>query len=302
MGVGASKQLDMEGIIMVYLQDVIEGVEKFVFFIGYPRSGHSIIGSMMDAHPDMVIAHEFMLFRKWQGQQALKSKGRLFNALYRRSLLDATEGSRTMDRDSKGYTLQMEQSWQGRFRKLKVIGDKSGGMVAKLYAENPEDVWRSYQEIVDTVKIPVRVLHVVRNPYDMIATQCLFNASGVLGHKANATANHPYNNSENIIYKIQRLYTHASGINRILHEWGLDVLEIHSADHVRDPKGTMQRICDFLELECPEDYLQQCYDKTFKTLSRSRDLVVWSPETRKMVEEGMREFPFLHRYSFEKDY
>ena len=35
---------------------------------------------------------------------------------------------------------------------------------------------------------------------------------------------------------------------------------------------TIQQICDFFEVECSEDYLQQCYDKTFKTLSRSRDL------------------------------
>ena len=29
-------------------QSVVEGVEKFVFFVGYLRSGHSIIGSVMD--------------------------------------------------------------------------------------------------------------------------------------------------------------------------------------------------------------------------------------------------------------
>ena len=92
-----------------------------------------------------------------------------------------------------------------------------------------------------------------------------------------------------------------NAVNRILKEWGLDVLEIHNADHIRDPKGTIRQICDFLEVECPEDYLQQCHDKTFKTLSRSRELVVWSPETRKMVEEGMREFPHFHRYSIEKE-
>ena len=286
----------------MYLQDVIDGVEKFVFFVGYSRSGHSIIGSMMDAHPDMVIAHEFMLFKKWQNQPMLKSKENLFNALYRDSLLDATEGMRTVEKDMKGYTLQMEQSWQGRFRKLKVIGDKSGGMVAKLYAKNPNDAHRTYLEISDTVKIPIRVLHVVRNPYDIIATQLLFNASGVLGHKFEATVDHPYNNTAGLILKMQGLVRRASSVMTMLNDWNLDVLEIHSADHIKDPKGTMQQICDFLEVECPGDYLQQCYDKTFKTLSQSRELVVWSQDTLKMVEEGTRKFPFFLRYSFEKDY
>ena len=40
-------------------QSAVEGVEKYVFFAGYPRSGHSMIGSVMDAHPNMVIAHEY---------------------------------------------------------------------------------------------------------------------------------------------------------------------------------------------------------------------------------------------------
>ena len=34
-------------------QQDVDGVEKFVFFVGYGRSGSSIIGSMMDAHPNM---------------------------------------------------------------------------------------------------------------------------------------------------------------------------------------------------------------------------------------------------------
>jgi hypothetical protein len=37
-------------------------VERFALFVGYPRSGHSLIGSLLNAHPDMVIAHELGVF------------------------------------------------------------------------------------------------------------------------------------------------------------------------------------------------------------------------------------------------
>ena len=37
--------------------NVTRGIKKFVFFAGYARSGHSIIGALMDAHPHVVIAH-----------------------------------------------------------------------------------------------------------------------------------------------------------------------------------------------------------------------------------------------------
>lgn len=33
-------------------------LERFCLFIGYPRSGHSLVGSLVDAHENAVISHE----------------------------------------------------------------------------------------------------------------------------------------------------------------------------------------------------------------------------------------------------
>ena len=48
-------------------------------------------------------------------------------------------------------------------------------------------------------------------------------------------------------------------------------------------------ICDWVEAECTEEYLQECYDKTKKVVSRSRNvnLVVWTAEVRNMVEKSI---------------
>ena len=116
-------------------QKDVDGVQKFVFFVGYERSGHSIIGSMMDAHPDMIIAHEYHLFKNWRKQ--LMNKAYLFKALYSKSFADATKGLRRAQANSKGYTLHMNNSWQGQFNHLKVIGDKSGGVTSRLYKQSP---------------------------------------------------------------------------------------------------------------------------------------------------------------------
>ena len=43
----------------------LQSVEAFCIFIGYPRSGHSLLGSLLDAHPEMVIAHELDVLRSW---------------------------------------------------------------------------------------------------------------------------------------------------------------------------------------------------------------------------------------------
>jgi len=38
--------------------DTCDRLEGYCMFIGYSRSGHTLVGSLLDAHPEMVIAHE----------------------------------------------------------------------------------------------------------------------------------------------------------------------------------------------------------------------------------------------------
>ena len=37
---------------------LFDNVQTYCVFIGYPRSGHSLVGSLLDAHPNVIIAHE----------------------------------------------------------------------------------------------------------------------------------------------------------------------------------------------------------------------------------------------------
>ena len=38
-------------------------IEKYCMFVGYPKSEHSLVGSLLDAHPNIVIAHELDALR-----------------------------------------------------------------------------------------------------------------------------------------------------------------------------------------------------------------------------------------------
>ena len=93
-------------------KQTVENVETFVFFIGYPRSGHSIIASLMDAHPNIVIAHQYNVFGEWvKGNMSknlrLQDKEFLFNELYKDSWYQATSGWRTVKNNVKGYRFTM---------------------------------------------------------------------------------------------------------------------------------------------------------------------------------------------------
>ena len=52
---------------------VINHVHRFFFYFGYARSAHSVIASMLDAHPNVVIVHEYALFVKWEHEPAQHS-------------------------------------------------------------------------------------------------------------------------------------------------------------------------------------------------------------------------------------
>ena len=277
-------------------QKEVDGVQKFVLFVGYTRSGHSIIGSMMDAHPDMIIANQYRLFEKWRTQAAkLMNKAYLFNALYNKSFADVTQGLRRAEANKKGYTLHMNNSWQGQFNHLKVIGDKSGGMTSILYKQSPVKLQKYYRELVDTVRMPVHTIHVIRNPYDIIATKALY-AAGSKGRKLPASETHKFDNPEVLMAAAKGLFKLAESTKDFIESCNLSVLEVYSEDLIEDPKGTMKRICNFLDLECWDEYLQQCYDKTYKSPSKTRNVVKWTSEVLDYINGKLMRYPFFHRY------
>lgn len=44
-------------------------MKTILFFIGYERSRHSLLGALLDAHPHMVVSDESMAFGKWRSNQ-----------------------------------------------------------------------------------------------------------------------------------------------------------------------------------------------------------------------------------------
>ena len=50
----------------INLHDAYKHVKTILFFIGYPRSRHSLLGSLLDAHPHMIVSDESMAFPRWR--------------------------------------------------------------------------------------------------------------------------------------------------------------------------------------------------------------------------------------------
>ena len=107
----------------------------------------------------------------------------------------------------------------------------------------------AYHQLQKTVGVPVRAIHVVRNPYDMISTEVLywrsnFNRPHLI--KLNATEEHKYSNIKSLAFHIDRTLALMKSAQTMIRDCNLTVLEIHNVDFVHNPRDTMQRVCDFL--------------------------------------------------------
>ena len=288
-------------------QSAVEGVEKFVFFAGYPRSGHSMIGSVMDAHPNMAIAHEYFIFQKCKSmlrnrKNIFDDKLKLFNALSVNSFFTSKCGWRSDSSTDKGYNFNFDSQWQGTFSQLKVIGDKSGGTAGTLIRER--DGKLCLQHMIDSLKIPVIAMHVIRNPHDMIATSVIYATHGFIDKFNNNITTSIKLDSSFMLQKkwAIEIFGHADTISKIKKQFDLTVVEIHIEDFIQDPSRIVMKLCHSLGVDCPQEYVDRVTAKAYKNISRSRDLISWSPSALTFIQQQIIKYPFFEGYTFEDSF
>ena len=189
-----------------------DSIETYCGFVGYPRSGHTLIAALLNAHPEIVLANEL-------GALDWLSKG--FGRLQVCSMILA------QDRDFArtgyeflGYRYAVPGQWQGRFRQLRVVGDKDGARDNTILRSQPELLER----LGRVMGTRVRILHVVRNPYDMLAT--FLKRDKAMGGTATV---------DEALDLAVRAFGTAQGILRRLP--AEQVLTVRHEAFVRDPRG-----------------------------------------------------------------
>ena len=317
-------------------QDVIDRIKIFILFIGYSRSGSSIISSLMDAHPHMVVAYEYKVICKWN--QTLSTKAYLYGELYNKSQKDAATGWRSEQNMAKSYTLHINTGWQGRYDQyISVIGDKNAENTVGRFVRSKSHFSEVYTQLKETVGVPIKAVFVVRNPYDIISTRALYRHSADLREMLKTNSTDEDNPESGIPIKpmtkfklymrkikesgdeqaykdakfragdlkdlIQRVARYAKAISEMIDLIGSEnVWQVHNMDLVNNPKATMREMCDFFNVYCSTNYIETCVDSVFKSVSKSRELVHW-PQTEKqlVIDNIIKAFPFFNRYTYESD-
>jgi len=248
-------------------------LSAFCLFASYGRSGHSLVGSLLDAHPDVVVAHEANALR-------LVAEGMKRDELFE-TLLENSRRSFERGRKQSGYSYLVEGQWQGRFRMLRVIGDKSGGRTTKLIGRSGID------RFAKEVGLPLRIVHQTRNPYDTIARRALVLRDGV-----------PKRTLAESIAEIGEM----ADVNEQLIASGKHpVLTLRHEALIADPQAELARLCEFVGVEPEPGYLAACAAIVYESPHRTRDRVEWTDADRRAVDEIVARHEFLRGYSFEAE-
>ena len=256
-----------------------QDVKTFAFFIGYPRSGHSLLGACLDAHPNAIIAHE------------VDALALIKNGITRHDHFEANhERSKTFFKHGSewsGYSYHIPGMWQGSFETLELIGDKRGGGSAKHLEEDPE--------LLEKVKVLAKnykMIHVVKNPFDCISTSIL---------KQEQIQDRTFSSNDHQ-RKIEEFFSKAKTISGIIKKEADHVKTIRYENLLRNPKIVLSDLCSFLGLIIPDEYLDACASIIWPAGRPSRQKsTIWESPLINEVQNKIEQYEFFEGYNFQSE-
>jgi Sulfotransferase family len=261
----------------LYVRSFLEGVrhrgnfadvERYCFFLGYGRSGHTLLGELLNAHREVVVSNELDTL-KYVTQRFTRAQ--VFGLILERDRAFGAAG-----RVWTGYDYMVPNQFQGRCERLRVIGDKKGGTTSLRLERNP-DLLETLRRMV---RVPIRTLHVTRNPFDNI---------GRLHLRRQTT----------LEWAIKHYEAWCRGVKIARTSLSSDeILDIRYEDFVSWPEGSLVDMCKFLGVEPYPDYLADCTSIVHAPTQRARDLVEWPIRDRDRVLRLIDEYEVLHGYEF----
>jgi hypothetical protein len=249
-------------------RDAFDRVSRFTLFVGYPRSGHSLVGALLNAHRDAVISHEL-------DAPSYILAGCARNALYARILARAYWFD--LRGNTSNHVYAVPGQWQGRFAELRTIGDKRGGAVTRAIAAHPDFLER----VRSLVRVPLRLVHVVRNPFDNIAAISIW---------------HDMTLEQSVDYYFEHARTTAKLEELCEND---EVVTLHHEDLLANPEPVLVDLCGKLGLDLYPGYLEDCRRVLLASPTYTRRKRVWPASLLAEVERRMRAAPVLSGYTFD---
>jgi hypothetical protein len=253
---------------------IFADLQTFTLFVGHAKSGGTMIGALLDAHPNVILADELDVFKYMDDGF---SEEQIFHLLLKNSRREFLKG-RVTARRLVPYSFSVPGQWQGRYSQLQVIGVSRAGPTTGQLGTNPRLLDR-LRAMMPTMK--VKIIHVIRNPFDPISLMM------IRGKRS-------YDNA------IGHYFAYCDTLAGLQQQ--LDSVTMFSVRHesfVRNPGTKLAEVCHFLGLEVVDDYLNECAAIINPEPERSRQLIDWDSDHIRIVEDRLAQYDFLQGYSFD---
>lgn len=250
---------------------LFDDVDTVCLFIGHVKSGGTLLGAMIDAHPDAVIADEVDVL---DHLAAGFEREELLHVLAKNSRREALKG-RVTARRLGGYSLAIPGQWQGRFRTVRVIGESRGGPTTRRLGARSE---RIEQLRAFAAPARLRFIHVIRNPLDPIAAMVIRGGRSV----EEACAD----------YSLQA--RHLESVRK-----ELPAIEYESVAYetlVAEPDSTLTSVLRYLGLDRQPGHSLACADLIDASRPGERTKVDWTPAQLAEVRRIAASHSFLEQY------
>ena len=287
-----------------------DNVRVILLTIGFSGSGSSLLGYLLTAHPNMVVADQPAIrsgepvaldindingISKKKNDLYLADLNKIFNVIlgvdYIRWLavkerrennnILFTQGTR-----QKRYILVPNQ-YQGRFEILKVLGIKCSDKTTKYLSSKPQ--FTTFQKRLEERGICLKLILTVRNPYDMIG-----NKTGKW-NKYEDSLQKPIT-KDAISYVEERSKESIKLLKQV------DPQDIFVSRHekmVADPRLQLTKICEFAQLSVSPDYLDSCASCVHEKPHRRRFKFEWAPKQKQEVASLIEQYDFFSGYDWE---
>jgi hypothetical protein len=251
-------------------------VRTYCMFIGYPRSGHSLVGALIDAHPNALIGMETDVL-------GLMEKGYSYDQILYLIYKKSVHFTKVHNNYWTGYSYKVPMTYQGRYQDILVIGDKQGGRSSIRIANNPGLMSIFFSRI----KHPVKFYHIVRNTFDNITTM-------YKRHQHNGM-----NLDKNLLEQKINAYFNKADINqRLLRNKELSILTVFHENLIENPREEILKIFSFIDLDIDQKFLENCTSIIYKEPHLSRYEIPWPEDLKNSVKKRIAGYTFLKDYEF----
>ncbi len=249
-------------------------IDYFCLFIGYPYSGHTIIGALLDAHPEIVISIEADVL-------SLIEKGYSRKLIYHSILRNNKRFTKNLQASWLGYSYKVSGLYQGYWDKIRVIGDKKGAKTTNRLINNLELLVK----LEAIVNKPLKIIHVVRNPLDNIASIIL-----------RAKEKRKKCDADFIKGRIDYYFANAEMNLKLIEKFPEKITTVYHEDFIERPAETLSNLLSFLNIVPADDYVKRCAQIVKRSPHLARELVQWPDHYIDIINDQMKMFPFLARY------